>query len=73
MTLLHTFLSSRNRPGLLLGLFLDEYSNVNFYIKPYFKGSVIGARPLLVPMVKYVANIHGDECVGRELIIALAR
>ncbi len=24
-------------------------------------------------MVKFVANIHGDECVGRELLIRLAR
>ena len=24
-------------------------------------------------MVKYVANIHGDEMLGRELLIGLAR
>ena len=29
-------------------------------------------RPLLRPMVKYVANMHGDETVGRELMIALS-
>ena len=28
---------------------------------------------MLKPMVKYVANIHGDEVVGRELLIGLAR
>ena len=30
-------------------------------------------RMFLKPMVKYVANIHGDEQVGRELLIGLAR
>jgi len=30
-------------------------------------------RPILKPQVKYVANIHGDEVVGRELLIGLAK
>ena len=30
-------------------------------------------RTLLKPMVKYVANIHGDEAVGREMLIGLVR
>ena len=29
-------------------------------------------RPVGIPMVKYVGNMHGDESVGREMIIAMA-
>ena len=30
---------------------------------------VKSSRKILKPMVKFVANIHGDETVGRELLI----
>lgn len=39
----------------------------------HISGNVKQPRSLLKPMVKYVANIHGDEMLGRELLIGLAR
>ena len=29
-------------------------------------------RPLLTPMLKFVANMHGDETLGRQMLLYLA-
>ena len=34
--------------------------------------NVTGERPLLRPMVKIVANMHGDETLGRQLTLLLS-
>ena len=49
----------------------DLGSSVEGRVIPAVKISPYDSRPALVPMVKYVGNMHGDEAVGRELLLGL--
>ena len=49
----------------------DLGSSVKGRVIPAVKFSPHGSRPALVPMVKYVGNMHGNEAVGRELLLGL--
>ena len=52
-----------------LGQSVEEREIVAFKIR----ADVGSDRPEGVPMVKYVANMHGDESVGREMVLALTQ
>ena len=49
----------------------DLGSSVQGRVIPAVRLASQSPRPSLVPMVKYVGNMHGNEAVGRELLIAL--
>ena len=49
----------------------DLGSSVQGRAIPAVKFSTSNPRPSLVPMVKYVGNMHGNEAVGRELMLHL--
>ena len=51
-----------------LGQTVEQREILALKIRP----EVDSDRPAGLPMVKYVANMHGDESVGREMILALA-
>ena len=55
-------------------IFQQENSVENRALRVIQLGTSAGSssRPLLVPMVKLIANMHGNEAVGRELMVALA-
>ena len=52
-----------------LGRSVEEREILAFKIR----ADVSSARPEGVPMVKFVANMHGDESVGREMVLALTQ
>lgn len=68
----------------LYGSLVEKYPNL---AKVFSIGKSVEGRDLLVleisenvrerklgePMVKYVANMHGDEAVGRELLVYLSQ
>ena len=65
----HTFKRMRDE----LEYLAQEFSDIAV---KYSIGKSVEGRDiicLLKPQVKFTANIHGDEAVGRELLIGLAR
>ena len=49
---------------------LDEVTHENRNLWVMKISTDKGARSDLKPMVKYIGNIHGNEAVGRELLLA---
>uniref|UniRef100_A0A1B6LU96 Peptidase M14 domain-containing protein n=1 Tax=Graphocephala atropunctata TaxID=36148 RepID=A0A1B6LU96_9HEMI len=82
--LLHPKYLSHEEVGELFQSLMKSHSNL---AKSHSIGKSVNGRDLLVleissnihqrsplkPMFKYVANMHGDEAIGRELIIFLAQ
>ncbi|TRY61803.1 hypothetical protein TCAL_17225 [Tigriopus californicus] len=60
-------------PNLVNIYSLEEKTVSGRYLQVIQLGPHAGkSRPLLTPMVKYVANMHGNEVIGREMLLALA-
>ncbi|XP_076044068.1 carboxypeptidase D-like isoform X2 [Oratosquilla oratoria] len=57
----------------LFQLYSIGKSNQNRELFVYKISKDVNNRNLTEPMVKYVANMHGDETVGRELMVYLAQ
>lgn len=62
----------KDYPNLIDVSSIGQSGDGNDLIVARINRDVKRPRSLLVPMFKYVANMHGDETIGRQLLIYLA-